>query len=287
MGRTQANGRARRYIATLCAYGFTIIVPLSLEPTSVNASRWSDSAPQNAAETAAPATTAPPLATKAPASTSAPMATAETAPELPSTPGLRRLPPVTSETAPQNVTATTTPIRIPPADPIDWRRPAMVMGPLPGEATPHQSQVRLISDTAAVTPAPVAQQAKASPKNSTRDAVTAEIMPAHTTPENGATQPESNLVAVEPALPTPVVASRYSQATTPEAEAPAPKITPRYAVTTDAAKLANPAETPLEPPAEKPHFARVTDESLSSPAPKDGLSPIYVCRLLGLKAAKK
>ncbi|EAQ79003.1 hypothetical protein [Blastopirellula marina] len=282
MDRTQANDRKRRFLASVCAYGLTIIVPLSLQPTSANASRWSDSAPQTAAETAAPDTTAPPLANTAPATTAAPAPKAETARDLPPAPGLRRLPPVTPESAPQSVTATTTPIRIPPADPIDWRRPAMVMGPLPGEATPHQSQVRLISDTAAVTPAPAAQQAKASPKKSPRDV--AEIMPAHTTPENGATQTDPSPVEVEPAPSTPVVASRYSPATAPEVKVAAPKITPRYAVSTE---LANPAEAPLEPPAEKPHFARVTDESFSSPAPRDGLSPIYVCRLLGLKAATK
>lgn len=332
MNRTRTNDRARRF-ASGCAYGLTIVLPLSFFSATADAqSRWSSSAtqaPPAAATTTAPEkkvtlpqavpptspapaatipttntpttrtallpsnppvpssgavpSTAPPVTATPPAAqryapmtppaiAATPAASQRT--DLPPKPGLKRLPPVDAVATPQSVAAST----IPPAPPIDWERPTMVMGPLPPKPTPHHSPVRLISNTANV---PSPEQGPQAPPATPIGAVPNEIIPAHTTPQNGATPsavpPQEEAPEVTPA------ASRYNAATAPVNKPTATKIMPRYAATSE---LANPAEKNLLPPTDKPHFARVTDESMSSPAPQDGLSPIYVCRLLGLKAAK-
>ncbi|MFI4874374.1 MAG: hypothetical protein ACIALR_03520 [Blastopirellula sp. JB062] len=245
MNRTRNDNHLRRMIACGCAYGLTAFIFSISIPAEVFASRWSEPSPSNPA-------------------------TKNRTSDLPPTPGLKRLPPVAPEAAPKSVNAVTTPAAIPQAEPIDWRRPSMVMGPHRGRSTPQPSQVRLVSDVSPAAPA------VDSPRSSTATN-TSELMPAHTTPQNGATAPKTKQVDFAGAS-----ASRYSQTSASLAADETSKFLPHYA--RKAADLANPAEASSAPPIEKPNFARVTDESTAIAAVSSELSPIYVCRLLGLKA---
>lgn len=179
--------------------------------------------------------------------------------------GLRRLPPIDQEVKPEPkpsaVTATekpTTPPQIaatpqsspvadPKADPVNWSSPNVVIGP--------ETSTRTVSHEEVVT-APKPQM------TASRYSSAPEITPAAATPKG-----QSRFTQAAPAAPKKEVAPVASM---PEVEKPA------------------------ESKPAAPVFARVFDEQVESPgisqpevATSDsGLSPIFACRLLGLRATK-